>query len=176
MQLGEAFYRAKSRRFRHALDAASLDGILLLDVHNVIYASGFFHIPSERPLGMYIPEKRQAGVVRAAAGTGKCRRAWIGDIRTYFEYPGEEHPVVWMVRETGARHVGHRYVTVDVCASWMIGWSPRPLVDADALGERAGRNRAGRKSGDAMPITVWKYVRDHAADIIRAGGTELRYS
>ncbi|MBC7814117.1 MAG: aminopeptidase P family N-terminal domain-containing protein, partial [Burkholderiales bacterium] len=58
MPLGEAFYRRKVAHIQERVAEARLDGILLLDTYNVIYASGFVHIASERPIGLYIPKNR----------------------------------------------------------------------------------------------------------------------
>jgi hypothetical protein len=40
---------------RAEIDARGLEGLLLLDTFNVIYASGFFHSANERPVGFYLP-------------------------------------------------------------------------------------------------------------------------
>ena len=60
--LSEAFYRRKIGQIQARMDAEQLDGMLLLDVPNVIYACGFFHTPSERPLGLYIPKNGEVVV------------------------------------------------------------------------------------------------------------------
>ncbi len=53
--LSESFYRGKVAQIQASnWTAEGLDGVLLLDVYNVIYASGFFHTPSERPMGLLI--------------------------------------------------------------------------------------------------------------------------
>jgi Xaa-Pro dipeptidase len=106
MPLGEAFYRHKVAEIQARLGPERLDGLLLLDMPNVVYASGFVHIPSERPLGLYIPARGNPVLFVPLLEQENAAETWIGDIRTYFEYPGEEYPVVWMVRESGAARLG----------------------------------------------------------------------
>ena len=55
MPLGEAIYRRRVAVIQAALADENIDGILLLDSYNVMYAAGFIHIESERPIGFYIP-------------------------------------------------------------------------------------------------------------------------
>ena len=104
--LGETFYRRKVLHIQEKINEAELDGLLLLDMHNVIYASGFFHSPSERPIGFYLPAQGEPTLFVPLLEQENAAATWVADIRTYFEYPGEEHPVLWMVRETGAKRLG----------------------------------------------------------------------
>ncbi len=172
MQLTEAFYRRKVSQIQARLEQERLDGVLLLDVHNVIYASGFFHIPSERPLGLYIPKNGAPALFVPLLELENAAATWIGDIRTYFEYPGEEHPVVWMVRETGAALLGVDTLTVDVM---------RKLDDRVVVNDFVEQMRWVKEPEEIALVEkaatyadyCLEYVRDHAAAIIRDGGTEL---
>ena len=104
--LGETFYRRKVLQIQEKVAEAELDGFLLLDLHNLIYASGFFHSPSERPIGFFIPVKGEPVLFVPLLEQENAADTWVADIRTYFEYPGEEHPVLWMARECGAQRLG----------------------------------------------------------------------
>lgn len=100
VQLGEAHYRGRVARIAAELARHEVEGVLLLDAANVMWATGFFHIPNERPLGVYI----------AASGAvptffvpylekENAESSWISDIRIYLEYPGETAAPVWMMQE-----------------------------------------------------------------------------
>ena len=104
--LGETFYRRKVLQIQKEISAAELDGLLLLDMHNVVYASGFFHLPSERPIGFYVPVQGEPTLFVPLLEQENAADTWVADIHTYFEYPGEEHPLEWMTRETGATRLG----------------------------------------------------------------------
>lgn len=104
--LNESFYRRKLAQIQERLAEAALDGILLLNQYNVIYASGFFHTPSERPIGFYIPASGEPTLYVPLLEQENAADGWVKDIRTYFEFPGDTHPVVWMAQDSGAKHLG----------------------------------------------------------------------
>lgn len=170
--LGETFHRRKTAQIQTRLAEENLDGVLLLDVFNVIYASGFYHIPSERPLGIFIPASGDPVLLVPELEIENAAAGWIGDIRTYFEYPGEVHPVVWMVREIGRPRLGVDHLTLEVARKL-----PQEVILTPIVGqmrwikepeELALIEQAARYADYCL-----EQVRDHAPEIIRAGGTEL---
>jgi Xaa-Pro aminopeptidase len=102
VRLTEAFYRGRGEAVQAALQQEGLDGLLLLNPANVIYVSGFYHIPSERPIGVYVPASGQPVLFAPLLEQENSEESWIGDRRFYFEYPGEEHPIQWMLNEVSA--------------------------------------------------------------------------
>lgn len=171
--LSADFYRRKAARIQAMLDAENLDGVLLLDAYNVVYASGFHHIPSERPIGLFIPRSGNPVLFVPLLEQENAAATGIPDIRAYFEYPGEEHPVVWMVREAGVLRLGvdalshavYRRLPSDVVTLTNLVERMRWVKDADEL---ALVECAARYADHCL-----EQVRDHAAAIIRDGGTEL---
>ncbi len=172
MPLGEAFYRRTVTRIQTALGPLKLDGLLLLDTYNVVYASGFMHSPTERPLGLYIPVSGDPALFVPLLEQENAADTWIGDIRTYFEYPGEEHPVLWMLRESGARRLGIDQISPELLRQAgdqivltalveQMRWIKQP--EEIALVEQAA----------GFADFCLEYVRDHTAELVRAGGTEL---
>lgn len=170
--LNEAFYRRKIAQIQSRLDAEHLDGLLLLDVPNVIYACGFFHVPSERPLGLFIPKQGEVALFVPLLEQENAGDTWIKDIRTYFEYPGEVHPVQWMVREAGVRRLGIDTLTVDVYQKLAGDVKITPLIEqmrwVKDPEELALVERAATYADYCL-----EYIRDHAGAMIRDGGTEL---
>lgn len=171
IRLPESFYRRKVQQIQAALDPEGLDGLLLLDVYNVIYASGFFHTPSERPLGLFIPKHGQPALFVPLLEQENAADTWITDIRTYFEYPGEEHPVAWMVRAAGVKRLGIDTVTQDVYAT-LSSVVTSKLVDRMRYIKDAEELVLIEKAARYADFCL-EQVRDHAADIVRQGGTEL---
>lgn len=96
--LEETFYRRLVGRLQVKIEQMSLDGILLLDRANVIYLTGFHHIPSERPIGVYVPSAGDPTLFAPLLEKENARTTWVEDIRCYEEFPGWEHPVLWMLR------------------------------------------------------------------------------
>jgi Xaa-Pro dipeptidase len=172
MMLGEIFYRRKIEQIQTRMDAEALDGLLLLDVYNVIYASGFFHIPSERPLGLFIPKSGAPALFVPLLERENAADTWIGDIRTYFEYPGEEHPVAWMVRESGVSRLGIDSLTVDVFRKLPHEITVTPLIEQMRWVKDPEEIDLIERAAHYADYCL-EQVRDHAPAIIRDGGTEL---
>ena len=159
MPLGADFYRRRVAAIQAAL--TDHDGLLLLDPPNVVYASGFVHSVSERPIGFYIPASGDPVLFVPLLEQENAAATWVGDIRTYFEYPGEEHPVAWMMRESGAQRLGIEHGGSGPQIVGRMRWVKEP--EEIALTEQAAR----------YADYCLEYVRDHAAAIIHDGGTEL---
>ncbi len=106
MPLGEAFYRCRVAAIQAQLATENLHGILLLDTFNVMYASGFIHTESERPIGFFVPAAGDPTLFVPLLEIENAAATWVGDNRSYFEFPGEEHPVCWMLREAASPAIG----------------------------------------------------------------------
>jgi Xaa-Pro aminopeptidase len=143
-----------------------------LDVHNVIYVSGFFHIPSERPLGLLVPANGQPSLLVPQLELENAASSWISDIRTYFEYPGEEHPVAWMVRESGAARLGIDTLTVDVYRRLSADIVITPMVTEMRWVKEAEEISLIEQAARYADYCL-EQVKANAAEIIRSGGTEL---
>lgn len=174
MPLGEAFYRGRVNAIQEKLHAnGDFDGVLLLDVYNVIYASGFLHIPSERPIGFYIPKSGDPVLFVPLLEKENASATWVGDIRTYFEYPGEVNAIDFMLKECGASKIGVDTVSPDSIRAYDAGeikltkmvehlrWIKTP-EELDVI------EKAARYADFCL-----EQVRDHAMAIIKDGGTEL---
>jgi Xaa-Pro aminopeptidase len=170
--LSEAFYRRKIEQIQARMEAERLDGLLLLDVPNVIYACGFFHTPSERPLGLFIPASGEPALFVPLLEQENAGDTWVRDIRTYFEYPGETHPVQWMVQEAGVQHLGVDTLTYEVFQKIGEGVAVTPLVEQMRWVKEPEELAFVEKASFYADYCL-EYIRDHAADIIRDGGTEL---
>ena len=169
--LDTAFYKRRVERIRERLSITGFDGLLLLDVYNVIYASGFFHIPSERPLGLYIPLSGDPVLFVPLLEIENAADTWITNIQSYFEYPGEEYPVNWMVRACGAKRLGIDHISPYIFQT-LEQVSLTTLVD-EMRWVKEPEEIALVELAASYADACLEYVRDHAADIIRDGGSEL---
>ncbi len=172
MPLGEAFYRGRVRAIQTALAEADLKGILLLDAPNVIYASGFSHIASERPIGCYVPRTGAPTLFVPLLELENAAENWIGDIRHYFEFPGQTHPVAWMLHE-----IGQGRIAIDSLSHGLARQLDRDIVSSDLV----NRLRWIKQPEELLRIEEAAHYADfclecvlaEAGDIISAGGTEL---
>lgn len=174
--LSHEFYRGRVRALQERLDAAHLDGILVLHYANVIYLSGFHHIPSERPIGVYVPIVGQPILFAPLLEQENSEGVWIEDRRFYFEYPGEEHPIAWML---GQISKPRRYIGIDdvpfgvlaqVSANFVITHST--IVD-QMRWTKTPEELALIEQAAFYADFCLEHLIAVAADMIRAGATEL---
>ena len=173
--LGEAFYRRKVLQIQEKVAEAELDGFLLLDLHNLIYASGFFHSPSERPIGFFIPVKGEPVLFVPLLEQENAADAWVADIRTYFEYPGEEHPVLWMARECGAQRLGMDTLSHELFRRVnQTNVTPvlTPLVENMRHVKEPEELVLIRRAAEYADFCL-EVVLAQTAELVREGGTEL---
>ena len=104
VQLDPALYRARIEQVQADLDLRNLDGLLLLNAANIMWATGFFHIPNERPLGLHIPCGGAPEFLVPFLEKENVEENWVPRLRWYLEYPGDVPAEVWMLQQiSGAR-------------------------------------------------------------------------
>ena len=106
MKLTTEWYQRKFREIQSRLPDAGLDALLLLDPFNIFYATGFFHQPTERPLAVLVPGAGEPIFFVPLLEEDMARETWVADVRSYFDYPGEVHPLVWMLGQIKAEAAG----------------------------------------------------------------------
>ena len=119
--LDTAFYQDRVQVIQEYLGGQGLEGVLLLNPNNVMWASGFFHIPSERALGFYIPVQGTCTFFVPFLETEHVAENPMGDVCWYWEYPGEAPAEVWMLQQIEADRVA-----IDGISEWL--WSDLTAV------------------------------------------------
>ena len=104
--LGTDFYEARVRQIQAATAASGLEALLILDPANLMWATGFFHIPNERPIGLFLPTEGSPTLYVPFLEKENAEAGWIEDIRWYLEYPGETPAPVWMLNQASAMRIG----------------------------------------------------------------------
>ncbi len=104
--LSADFYRVRVAQLQEVAGAAGLDGLLILNPANLMWATGFFHIPNERPIGVYLPAHGAPVLFVPFLEKENAEESWIQDIRWYLEYPGETSAEVWMVAQLPSGRIG----------------------------------------------------------------------
>ncbi len=116
VQLDEAHYRQRVARIETELARHDVEGLLLLDAANVMWATGFFHIPNERPLGVFIrADGADPTFFVPYLEKENAEQSWLTDIRWYLEFPGETPAPVWMMEQ-----ISELRVTVDAVGHAMF--------------------------------------------------------
>jgi Xaa-Pro dipeptidase len=111
MRLDEKFYRRKIAQVQETLERRALDGLFLLNHHQIYYLVGFFHYPTERPVALFIPRHGEPTLfVPKLEESYVHEGAWAPDVQVYFEFPGTVHPLDWMMESLGAHDFGSRRI------------------------------------------------------------------
>ena len=71
-----------------------------------MWATGFFHIPNERPIGLYLPAHGAPVLFVPFLEKENAEESWIDDVRWYLEYPGETPAEVWMAAQLPGARIG----------------------------------------------------------------------
>lgn len=107
MRLDETFYRRKIAQVQDVLQQRTLDGLLLLNHHQIYYLVGFFHYPTERPVALFVPRRGEPTLfVPKLEESFVHEGAWAPDVQVYFEFPGTVHPLDWIAQQLSARGFG----------------------------------------------------------------------
>lgn len=110
MKLTTEWYKRKISQIQRRMDDENIEAMLLLDPFNIFYSTGFFHQPTERPLGLLIAlDKDPELYVPLLEKDAASEESWIKNIKSYFDYPGDVDPVIWMLEEN--RH--YKNITAD---------------------------------------------------------------
>lgn len=107
MRLGEAFYRRKVEAVQETLTRRGLEGLMVLNHHQIYYLVGFFHTPTERPVGLFVPKQGDPILFVPKLEEDYVHEgAWAPDVEVYFEFPGLVHPINWMGERLASRGFG----------------------------------------------------------------------
>ena len=106
VQLDRADYQARISQIQTHLAAQACDGLLLLNAANIMWACGFFHIPNERPLALYIPSDGPPLLLAPFLEKENAEASGVGEVKTYWEFPGEIPPEVWMLQQVQGEIIG----------------------------------------------------------------------
>ncbi len=142
MRLGVDFYKRKIAAVQAELERRNLDGLLTLNYAEVYYLVGFFHFPTERPIGVFVPRRGEPTLFLPRLEEDYVHEGgWAPDVESYFEFPGVVNPIDWMCERLAARG----YSTA------RLGWEESISVST--------RERIGR----ALPQADWARAGDLVA-------------
>ncbi|WP_306117634.1 MULTISPECIES: Xaa-Pro peptidase family protein [unclassified Roseitalea] len=160
-------------RLRGRAEAAGLDGLLIVQPGNLAYASGWHFSVNERPMGLWLPVEGEPVMLVPHLERENAADLPGVAVETYPEFPGEEPPVLWMIRRAGARHIG-----IDALDARLLD-AARALADIDltdhVLAERAVKHAeelALVREAARFADMVLERLFANGADIIAQGGTE----
>lgn len=110
-------FKRRVRIIQERLRNEALEGLLLLDAFNVIYASGFFHLRSERPIGFYIPVLEEPKLFVPLLELDHAQEFGFWSVHPYEEFPGREPPVLWMLKQIEESRIG---IDISSAETWSM--------------------------------------------------------
>jgi Xaa-Pro aminopeptidase len=177
--------RADRARFRDRLRRTAADrgrdGVLLLEMASVVWATGFHHSPSERPVGLYVPVDGEPTLFVPLLEREHAEEDGGGvRVETYEEYPGEVPAALWMLDRVRATHPRRAHVAVDALDAGLWGAArerlPHLAIDPVGADVRALKDpaeldliRAAARYADACLDAIL----EGGGAVIAAGGSEL---
>jgi Xaa-Pro dipeptidase len=173
--LTRPFYERVQARLRAALEKAGHDGLLMLSTGNVVYSTGFFHSANERPIGAYLPVVGDPVLFVPLLEKENAEAGWIADVRTYDEFPGVVHPVLWMIEACGVRRLAVDTIPVrllDAARERVPHLAVTDMVERQRFVKEPEELALARTAAAYADLCLAAILADTAA-IVRDGGTEL---
>jgi Xaa-Pro aminopeptidase len=97
------WYRKKVAEVQEEMAKRKLDALVLLDAHNVIYTTGYFHLSTERPLAAFIPKSGDPALFIPELEADQVKLWWVKDYEAYFDYPGPDNRIQWIFERVARR-------------------------------------------------------------------------
>ena len=134
-RLPPEWYQRKIKQVQAKMAERNLNAMVLLNAHNVVYTTGYFHLPTERPLAVLIPSSGDPALFVPALESDQVKLWWIKDVDVYFDYPGPVNRVRWIFERVNARGfgggtIGVEEVTPSRHQQMQLGAPKAKLVDA----------------------------------------------
>lgn len=168
-------YRERVAATQRALRDLDVDGLLCLDFHDVVYLTGFFHAPNERPVGCYVPAEGEVALFVPLLEREHALAGWVERVETYEEFPGREHPVVWMASRAGATRLA--VDALDLRVAQALDAAGVRVVPCDAVERLRWRKSDAElalvRTAARFADRCLEHVLERAGGIARAGGSEL---
>ena len=107
------WYRRKIKQVQERMKERKLNAVVLLSAVNVIYTTGYFHLPTERPLAALIPESGEPVLFVPQLESDQVKLWWVKDYESYFDYPGPVNRVQWIFERIAKRGLGGGRIGVE---------------------------------------------------------------
>jgi Xaa-Pro dipeptidase len=139
-RLPPAWYQRKIKQVQAKMAERKLNALVLLNAHNVVYTTGYFHLPTERPLAVLIPASGDPTLFVPGLESDQVRLWWVKDVDVYFDYPGPVNRVRWIFERVDARGYGGGSIGIEECtpskrAQIQLGVPKAKLIDAGDIVE-----------------------------------------
>jgi Xaa-Pro dipeptidase len=95
--------RRRRRILALAAERGASAGVVLFDPRHIAYLTNFGFLPTERPIALVLRAAGRAALLVPALEREHAEAAaHVDEVRTYFEYPGQRHPMEHLEEMLGA--------------------------------------------------------------------------
>ena len=135
------WYRRKIAQLQAKMRERKLNAMVLLDATNIIYTTGYFHLPTERPIAALIPESADPVLFVPSLETDQVQLWWVKDYESYFDFPGPVNRVRWIFERVAKRGLANARIGVEEprpsrLHQMRLGAPKAEMVDAGELVEQ----------------------------------------
>ncbi len=107
------WYHKKIQQVQAEMAKRKLDALVLLNATNIIYTTGYFHISTERPLAALIPKSGDPALFIPDLESDQVKLWWVQDYEAYFDYPGPENRIRWILERVARRGLDHGRIGIE---------------------------------------------------------------
>ena len=171
------WYRKKIAQVQAEMAKDKLDALVLLNAHNIIYTTGYFHISTERPLAALVPKSGEPALFVPELEVDQVKLWWVKDYESYFDYPGPVNRIRWIFERVARRGLAQGRIGIEAPAvnrlkEIKLGAPRARLVVADELIEHL---RWIKDSGELAMMRRAMYFADFTVEagrdfVARHGG------
>jgi Xaa-Pro dipeptidase len=112
-RLPPEWYRRKIAHVQEEMARRKLDALVLLNSHNVIYTTGYFHLSTERPLGVLIAKSGDPTLFVPGLESDQVKLWWVKDFESYFDFPGPVNRIRWIFERVAKRGLGKARIGIE---------------------------------------------------------------
>jgi Xaa-Pro aminopeptidase len=114
-KLSKKIFSARLDRVRTFLEKEQTNLGLFFNAKTIYYLTGFWHIPTERPIGLLVPREEEpiAFLPQLEVTHWEHDIPWITEVESYFEYPDTKHPMKILASVLEKRIKGEKCVGAD---------------------------------------------------------------
>ncbi|GAA0318898.1 Xaa-Pro dipeptidase [Bacillus carboniphilus] len=129
----------RQKAFLEIMQNQKVDGAVLFSVTDIFYLTGFYFLPTERPIGFFIdPQENTHLFVPALEREHAEEFASVDFVHSYPEYPGTTHPMDYFKKE--------------LVEAGLQG----KVVGYDSNGYGSSMGYRGPKLSDLLEVSEWK--------------------
>ncbi len=180
-------HKARISKIRGLLSRRGLGALYLTNPTRILYATGFSHISTERPLSVVIPREGDVFMMGPMLELDHVRQdcPLIQQVYTYPDYPGLKHPIRFFVETLTEKGLGRARIATDSFQGAAGGWGYEGPALSDLM--KSAKFVDGRDIVDEMRLVKsqqelkllresakWSQVaHDILVDSIRPGAADV---